>query len=284
MVSTPKMPSKSLASRVAAVLSATCWSRVMSVAAGTRSVEHGVSSEICQDAVDQALAARPCDAVGRGRRGGVERAAVPTRTGSGTDQCRAGRRRPSSSWARSQTVITKSPAAATSSRSRGGRAGERQPVPLRRRRSRRGRCASAGWVPAEAAGIVLARRHSAAASWERAEFAVQTNSTRARTPSTAGSAASAGRRAPGAGRCGAGRPPTAAARSVRQPASTRRWWASRFDGIPSIAASSDGEASPTASVSTIRSRAGSDRAPRAPRPAARPSRHIRLSVHCLNLD
>ena len=38
--------------------------------------------------------------------------------------------------------------------------------------------AVAGWVPAEAAGTLLARRHSAAARWERAEFAVQTNSTR----------------------------------------------------------------------------------------------------------
>ncbi len=38
--------------------------------------------------------------------------------------------------------------------------------------------AAAGWVPAEAAGTVLARRHSAAARCERAEFAVHTNSTR----------------------------------------------------------------------------------------------------------
>ena len=37
---------------------------------------------------------------------------------------------------------------------------------------------AAGWVPAEAAGTLLARRHSAAARWERAELAVHTNSTR----------------------------------------------------------------------------------------------------------
>ena len=48
----------------------------------------------------------------------------------------------------------------------------------RRRRSRRGRSARAGWVPADAAGTGLAWRHSAAASCERAEFAVHTNTTR----------------------------------------------------------------------------------------------------------
>ncbi len=36
----------------------------------------------------------------------------------------------------------------------------------------------AGWVPADAAGTLLARRHSAAARCERAELAVHTNSTR----------------------------------------------------------------------------------------------------------
>ena len=36
----------------------------------------------------------------------------------------------------------------------------------------------AGWVPADAAGTVLARRHSAAARCERAEFAVHTKRTR----------------------------------------------------------------------------------------------------------
>ena len=37
---------------------------------------------------------------------------------------------------------------------------------------------AAGWVPADTAGTVLARRHSAAARCERAELAVHTNSTR----------------------------------------------------------------------------------------------------------
>ena len=37
---------------------------------------------------------------------------------------------------------------------------------------------AAGWVPADAAGTVLARRHSAAARCERAELAVHTNRTR----------------------------------------------------------------------------------------------------------
>src|SRR6266704_3387653 len=39
--------------------------------------------------------------------------------------------------------------------------------------------------------------------------------------------------------------------------STRRWWASRLDGMASTAASSEGDASPASSVSVISSRAGS---------------------------
>ena len=42
----------------------------------------------------------------------------------------------------------------------------------------RGCTASAGCVPAEVAGIGLRRFHNAAASWERAELCVQTNTTR----------------------------------------------------------------------------------------------------------
>ena len=38
--------------------------------------------------------------------------------------------------------------------------------------------AAAGWVPAEATGTSLACCQSAAASWDRAEFAVQTNTIR----------------------------------------------------------------------------------------------------------
>ena len=40
-----------------------------------------------------------------------------------------------------------------------------------------GSIAGPGWVPADAAGTALARRHSAAARCERAELAVHTNST-----------------------------------------------------------------------------------------------------------
>ena len=59
----------------------------------------------------------------------------------------------------------------------GTQAAQRQVVPFGggdgARRNR-----AAGWVPADAAGTLLARRHSAAARCERAEFAVHTNSTR----------------------------------------------------------------------------------------------------------
>jgi hypothetical protein len=37
-----------------------------------------------------------------------------------------------------------------------------------------------GWVPAEVAGVLLSWFQMAAASWERAEFAVQTNTNRGR--------------------------------------------------------------------------------------------------------
>ena len=57
-----------------------------------------------------------------------------------------------------------------------------------------GSIAAAGWVPADTAGMVLARRHSAAARCERAELAVHTNSTR--RAARAGGAASESR-APG---------------------------------------------------------------------------------------
>ena len=57
-----------------------------------------------------------------------------------------------------------------------------------------GSIAAAGWVPADAAGTVLARRHSAAARCERAELAVHTNSTR-----SAARAGGRGQRVQGAG-------------------------------------------------------------------------------------
>ena len=60
--------------------------------------------------------------------------------------------------------------------------------------------------------------------------------------------------------------------------STRRWWASRFDGIETIPASSDGEASPSASASVIASRAGSASA------ACTAARRSRLIVSSLLID
>ena len=46
--------------------------------------------------------------------------------------------------------------------------------------------AGAGWVPAEVAGTGLVSFHSAAASWERAELWVQTNTTRTASCSVIG--------------------------------------------------------------------------------------------------
>jgi hypothetical protein len=59
----------------------------------------------------------------------------------------------------------------------GPQPGQRQPVAAGGR-DRAGSIAGPGWVPAETAGMLLARRHSAAARCERAEFALHTNSTR----------------------------------------------------------------------------------------------------------
>ena len=100
---------------------------------------------------------------------------------------------PSSSWARSQTVMTRSPSCRTSlmwrGRSRGSGRRWRPAAAIAP-----GSIAAAGWVPADAAGTVLARRHSAAARCERAELAVHTNSTR-RAARAAGAASES--RAPG---------------------------------------------------------------------------------------
>ena len=112
-------------------------------------------------------------------------AGVPTGTGSGTDQCSHPGSATPSSWARSHTVTTSAGRSSTSSRWRGV-------APLRSSPARRaaatasGWTRSAGWVPAEVAGAPVSWRHRAAATWERAELCVQTNS-----------AGSAGSRAPG---------------------------------------------------------------------------------------
>ena len=119
-------------------------------------------------------------------------AGSPAGTGSGTDQCTAAAS-PSSSRAMSQTVTTRSPSCRTSLRWRGRSRG-------RGRWWRRaaaiapGSIRAAGWVPADTAGTVLARRHSAAARCERAELAVHTNRTRraARPGGTASESSVAG--------------------------------------------------------------------------------------------
>ena len=80
-------------------------------------LEHGVSSELSQDAVDR-RSASPRTRWSRSRTAVSKAWVLPTGTGSGTDQCRAAVSA-SSSCARSQTVITRSPGCWTSTRSRG---------------------------------------------------------------------------------------------------------------------------------------------------------------------
>ena len=76
--------------------------------------------------------------------------------------------------------------------------------PSRRRQRRRDGRASAGWVPALAAATPVIERHRAAASWERAELAVHTNSAGCGRGRLWPGAAGPGRRR-GGGRSGDGR-------------------------------------------------------------------------------
>ncbi len=69
-----------------------------------------------------------------------------------------------------------------------------------------------------------------------------------------------GRLVRGGGSCGACRLRSGAGLPARRPPVCRRWWESRFAGMPSSACSSDGERSPRVSRSTMRRRAGSARA------------------------
>ena len=104
-------------------------------------------------------------------------ASSPDRAGSATDQCSCSHTGPSSSWALSHTVMITSSGRTTSWRWRG-----EDGVSFRFRRCAAaiapGWTAGAGWVPADVAGTALSAFHNAAASCERAEFAVQTNTTR----------------------------------------------------------------------------------------------------------
>ena len=102
----------------------------------------------------------------------------------------------------------------------------------------------------------LARAQRAAASWERAVLAVHTNTTRVtgwvadrQEPVERGGrrAGRSERRRSASDRCRETRP----ARS-----STPRWWASRFEAIPSARSSSVGEASVSARTSTMLQAAG----------------------------
>ena len=94
--------------------------------------------------------------------------------GRGSTSAASRDRGSSSSWARSQTVTTRGGSVATASSGR-GRARPRRSSCRWAAFTAPGSTAAAGWVPAEPAGRPVASRHSAAASWERAELAVQTN-------------------------------------------------------------------------------------------------------------
>jgi two-component system sensor histidine kinase KdpD len=131
----------------------------LAVAAGSRAARRGASCRTRRPSSSGA-ASKP--------------AGSPAGTGSGTDQCSAASG-PSSSWARSQTVMTRSPSSCVPLMCRGRRRGRGSWCRCAASRAP-GSMASAGCVPAEATGRRLACRHSAAARWERAELAVHTNS------------------------------------------------------------------------------------------------------------
>ena len=204
--------------------------------------------------------------------GGVGADAAPGRAPTSAD------RRPTSSWARSQTVMTRSPSARTSSidrgRSRGnGRCGAR-------RRPRPGM---------DALGRVGAggrRRHRAGPAPER------------RGQVGAGGVGGADEQHPLGGRVRARRarrggghqaevgaaPVALGAVPVDQapPCSTLRWWASRLDGMSQHRGQLRRCRVATASASTMRRRAGSARA--ACSAARRSTIAVHLNVHCLNVD
>ena len=101
----------------------------------------------------------------------------PVRAGSGTDQCTFRRPTPrTSSWARSQTVTTRSGSTARLSSERGRAPARSRPKAAAAARVY-GWTRSAGCVPALVAWTPCTTFHSAAASCERAEFCVQTNRT-----------------------------------------------------------------------------------------------------------
>ena len=78
---------------------------------------------------------------------------------------------------------------------------------------------------------------------ERAELAVQTNNTRAALRRPTWCEIRQRPQGPGGGRCADGRPAERRRTTSRCVSSTLRWWASRLDGIPSLLASSEGDAS-----------------------------------------
>src|SRR5918996_2493604 len=176
-------------------------------------------------------------------------AGEPLPAGSGIDQCKslvsAGNDR-SSSWAMSHTVTTRSGLSVTSSIDRVRDPRRSRPAlaaaSIASRRTR-----SAGLVPALEAGISCRAFHTAAASWDRAEFAVHTNRTWRATSVATGSVITETatetrrtyrRRAS----------PAEASRSTTPTSSkTRRGGASRLEPIPSDAPSPEGDRSDIAS-------------------------------------
>ncbi len=196
-------------------------------------------------------------------------AAVPVGTGSGIDQCNQVGGGWISSWARSQTVMTSAGRVVTSSSNR-GTASDRSTRARRAAATAPGCTRRAGWVPALIAGAPASARQRAAASWLRAEFAVQMNSA-ARTVGWSGARSDVN--ASGTSETYRRRPSPLERCRVTRPAAARtsRWCARRFEGQPNRACSSAGERSDEPSSSTIASRCGS---PRATCRAARPARSL----------
>ena len=139
-----------------------------------RQARRRVTGEVRRGPPGVAPGARRDRRAGQGpRRSCPHRQPVP---GSGMDQWTAAASA-SASCARSHTVITRSPSCRTSLMWRGRSRGSGRLWRLAAAMAP-GSIVSAGRVPADTAGTLLAWRHSAAPRCERAELAVHTNSTR----------------------------------------------------------------------------------------------------------
>ena len=221
---------------------------------------------------------------GRGARRRWRRRPSPCRpaTGSGIDQCSQSSGGSSSSWARSQTVITSGGRPPSSSSDRGARAVEVEPGPL-------GGGDRAGMDPVGRVGAgrlsrrVGHERHSAAASWLRAEFRVHTNSA---GPGTTSPTVIETRRASRerGGRSGGGRRRSSGAARSARPARARRGDGPAGSTRPRPAGAARAATDPTSPARRRSPSAPDPPTPRAAPPASRAARLSRVQSISLTKD